>query len=327
MPEIKPKGGRSRLETAPIEQRTYGVEIRSDTPDDASGMHFTGHAAVFNTRTEIGDVTRWGFIEQVATGAFTKTLQEADVIFNQDHDPGRVLARTSNNTLRLSTDNIGLLADAEMAPVSYAKDISILVARGDIKGMSFAFQVVDDTWTTEQRRDEQGTAWEVDVRTINEVRLFDVCATAAPAYETTDASVRTVMTARKRAAALTEDRIGATLSAASVAELKNIHDHLTKAAQALEALTGASFDGADGDESESGDTETDPALTGPGTSQTEGPVIEPGDRSRQPEETTAKNTTDAPARTTRLSKLEMRERELAVLHGLSGPAPKEGATA
>jgi hypothetical protein len=160
--------------------------LRSAT---SGGLRAGGHAAIFNERTAIGNVSRNGFYEQVAPGAFKKTLQSPDVILNIDHDPGRILARTSNNTLRLSTDKIGLAVDSDMADVSYAKDLAILLKRQDVKGMSFAFQVDEDDWTT----DADG----IDLRTLKQVTLFDVCFTAAPAYGQTDAQMRTAVAAAR----------------------------------------------------------------------------------------------------------------------------------
>jgi hypothetical protein len=39
---------------------------------------FVGHAAVFDVRTAIGNPLRWGFYEEIAPGAFTKTLSKGD---------------------------------------------------------------------------------------------------------------------------------------------------------------------------------------------------------------------------------------------------------
>lgn len=158
-------------------------EVRTD--DDAIG--FTGHAAVFNKRTWIGP-SGWGFAEQVAPGAFAKTIGEQDIRFLIDHDPTLLLARNKSGSLRLAEDKIGLDVDADMAPTTYAKDTAILLERGDLSQMSFGFQVVADKW--EEVDGKEGNKFEL--RTLIEVKLFDVSVVTYPAYEDTDASLRSV---------------------------------------------------------------------------------------------------------------------------------------
>lgn len=152
------------------------VEFRAD----GDKLRFRGHAAVFDQLSE----DLHGFREKVARGAFTKTLKEADVRFLVNHNPDLVLARSKNQTLSLSEDETGLLTEAEMAPVSYARDVSKLLERGDVDQMSFGFQTLKDEW------DESG---ETPVRTLKEVRLWDVSVVTFPAYPQTDAEVRTVV--------------------------------------------------------------------------------------------------------------------------------------
>lgn len=160
---------RAQLSRADIEQRAEG------------GHRFRGHAAVFNSRTWIG-ARDWGFWEQIAPSAFNKTIAEADVRFLVNHDPNLLLARNKSGTLRLSVDEVGLVADADMAPVSYADDVAVLLARGDLSQMSFAFEPI--TWAYEVARDGK------DMFTITEARLADVSVVTYPAYEDTDAGLR-----------------------------------------------------------------------------------------------------------------------------------------
>lgn len=150
---------------------------------DGEPIGFTGHAATFGRRTWIGDKRR-GFWEQVQPGAFNKSIKDGDVRFLVNHDPNRLLARTRSGTLRLTADETGLLSDADMAPVSYAQDLAILLERGDINSMSFA-------WPRDGVRD----SWELaedgkELRTLLEVPLLDVSVVTYPAYEDTDAGLR-----------------------------------------------------------------------------------------------------------------------------------------
>src|SRR5690606_11205460 len=73
-----------------LERRTRALAdtdarlVRADSDDEA--RRFTGHAAVFNSRTAIGNPLKWGWYEEIATGAFDKTLAEGDARFLVDHD-------------------------------------------------------------------------------------------------------------------------------------------------------------------------------------------------------------------------------------------------
>lgn len=168
--------------------------------DEADGpIGFRGHAAVFNTPTWIGS-KRWGFWEEIAPGAFTKAIQENDVRFLINHDPNLVLARTTNGTLRLSQDGIGLATDADMNPTMYARDLALLLERGDVNQMSFAFNMIDYAW----RQNDDGS----ETLVHQSVELFDVAVVTYPAYEATDAGLRTDMLAACRSAGFDDVELG-----------------------------------------------------------------------------------------------------------------------
>lgn len=153
--------------------------ITRDASSDGS-IGFKGEAIVFDTPTWIGS-KRWGFWEEIAPEAVTKTLREADVRFLQNHNPDLLLARTSAQTLRLDATSAGLDTDADMAPTSYAQDAAILLDRGDLKEMSFAFDPI--AWDYEERDGE-------DFYRITELALYDVAVVTYPAYATTSAGLR-----------------------------------------------------------------------------------------------------------------------------------------
>src|SRR4051794_7145394 len=100
--------GRQRYR-AVLDKRTVVRDSSSATPSAS----FSGHAAMFNKRTWIGS-KQWGFWEQISPGAFTKTLQEADVRFLVNHDPNLLMGRNVAGTLRLAEDDLGLAVDADM---------------------------------------------------------------------------------------------------------------------------------------------------------------------------------------------------------------------
>lgn len=179
--------------SATEERRGYAIEQTDFTlrkTEDAAPV-FTGHAAVFNTRTAIGNPLTWGFYEEVAPGAFTKTLSEGDARFLVDHDTGLLVARESAGDLRLSQDKIGLAVDADLdTELSYVRDLVRNLDKRRITGMSFGFYVVRDEWNTEMVSTSDGNEAEVEIRRILEVRLLEVSAVTFPAYEETDAALR-----------------------------------------------------------------------------------------------------------------------------------------
>lgn len=169
----RPDGPERRYVTA-----SAAIERRADET-----VGFKGYAAKFNKRTQIGPKA-WGFQEQIAPGAFVKSIDESDVRFLVNHDPNLILARNKAGTLTLSEDKTGLVTEADLAPTSYGRDLAISLERGDVSQMSFAFEVVREEWET---LDDGG-----ELRTINEAKLWDVSAVTFPAYEDTTAGLRAV---------------------------------------------------------------------------------------------------------------------------------------
>lgn len=166
------------------------VEWRKSGSGDGQ-LTIRGHASIFDRLSlDLG-----GFRERIAPGAFTKALdQNPDVHALWDHDTKMVLARTKNKTLELREDPIGLHFWAKVADTSYARDLRVLMERGDVDQASFAFTIAPggDEWNIHE---EDGT--EVVERTINEIGdLYDVTITAQGAYPQTDASVVAHMRSR-----------------------------------------------------------------------------------------------------------------------------------
>ncbi|WP_327403831.1 HK97 family phage prohead protease [Streptomyces sp. NBC_01288] len=165
--------------------------IEGDTADE----RFHGYAAKFDSRTAIGNPLRWGFYEEIAPGAFTKTLQEGDARFLIDHDSYHVVSRVTAGTLSLAEDAIGLPVDSALdTALSYVNDLKANVRNGNITGMSFGFYVLKDQWSVESIDTSEGPV-EVEVRRILEVRLIEVSAVAFPAYEDTEAELASVASA------------------------------------------------------------------------------------------------------------------------------------
>lgn len=175
-------------------------EAAIDIRNDSQGQpRFFGHAAVFNVRTAIGNPLTWGFYEQVAAGAFTKTIQETDQRFLIDHDSYYIVARRSAGTLSHYQDGRGLITDAALdTRLSYVNDLITNLDVKNVTGMSFGFRVVADDWTEvpvmgangEPMVDPDGNSVNAELRTILEVQCFETSSVSFPAYEETDAGLR-----------------------------------------------------------------------------------------------------------------------------------------
>ncbi|TKJ24378.1 hypothetical protein A6V29_05005 [Blastococcus sp. CCUG 61487] len=184
-----------------LERRTRPLTITdarvvTRAEGDNPAKVFTGHAAVFDSRTAIGNPLRWGWYEEIAPGAFTKTLDEGDARFLVDHDSRLLVARVSAGDLRLAEDDIGLATTVDPLDeeLSYVRDLVRNLEKRRITGMSFGFYVVRDEWSTIEVEvtgpDGKTTTEQADLRRLLELRLLEVSAVTFPAYEDTDAGLR-----------------------------------------------------------------------------------------------------------------------------------------
>ncbi|MGA1074150.1 MAG: HK97 family phage prohead protease [Ilumatobacteraceae bacterium] len=158
-------------------RRVERLELRQS--DDGLPM-IEGYATVYDYRYDIGGgPDMGGFTEVIATGAASKSAQEADVRLLANHG-GLPLARTRSGTLQLESDDIGLKVRATLDPTNpAAQEVRSAMERGDVDQMSFAFRVVRDQWNADYSE-----------RTISEVKLFDVSVVTYPANPATVVKLR-----------------------------------------------------------------------------------------------------------------------------------------
>lgn len=159
---------------------TGSVEARGE----GEARTLQGYAAVFNQRVSILGL----FEEMVAPGAFRDALGRDDVRALFNHDPNYVLGRSTAGTLQLLEDERGLRYEIATPDTQAGKDVSALVARGDVQGSSFSFEVEAESW------DHTATP---PLRTIERVKLFDVGPVTFPAYEQTSVSARSITESRR----------------------------------------------------------------------------------------------------------------------------------
>lgn len=163
---------------------TMNLRKAEDASDDS--MIVEGYAAVFNSRTMLYEspFTGYRYFEEIEPGAF----DGADLtrtVFKYNHaDNCLVLARASNGTLSLSTDEKGLKVRADIADTTTGRDLYTLIQRRDLDKMSFAFTIGEDGETTDRENKEF-------VRTIKRVgTVYDVSVVDFPAYDDTSIEAR-----------------------------------------------------------------------------------------------------------------------------------------
>lgn len=155
------------------------AEIRigeGDTPN-----RFVGMIPFMTPSVDLG-----GLIERITPTAFTTTIKNGqDVRALVDHDPAKLLGRTSNQTLRMVETANGLAVEIDIPDVSYARDMRELVRRRDVKHLSFGFRVRGGA-AGQRFVKEGGTT----VRELLDVDLREVSIVAQPAYVDTSVALR-----------------------------------------------------------------------------------------------------------------------------------------
>ncbi|MBF0358872.1 MAG: HK97 family phage prohead protease [Magnetococcales bacterium] len=167
-----------------IERRAFTVTGMKIETRDGDKKTITGHAAVFNELSQdLG-----GFREQIAPGAFKEAIGQDDVRALFNHDPNFLLGRNTSGTLRLKEDDKGLAIEIDPPDTVAARDLITLMERGDVSQMSFGFSVrpKGQNWA----EGDDGEA----IRTLTNLRLFDVSPVVYPAYPQTDVGVRELRT-------------------------------------------------------------------------------------------------------------------------------------
>jgi HK97 family phage prohead protease len=138
-----------------VEVRTLAQAPEIKAANDNS-WNLRGYATVYDVAYPIaGGPEAGGWMEIVERGATAKSIKDgADVRLLFDHD-GIPLARSTSGSMRLISDDLGMMVDADLDPASpYAQSVRSAVLRGDADQMSFAFRVTRQEWNedyTERR--------------------------------------------------------------------------------------------------------------------------------------------------------------------------------
>ena len=185
----------------PIE--SCGLQLREPQEGQTENREIEGRPIVFGVRSV--NLTPWSSTRKVyevlEPGCISRELlQKSDVILNLNHSNmvPDVLGRYRNNpdsdTLSLELRGDGIDCRCNLPRTNNADDTLELIRRGDIDGMSFAFE--DDYEDTEngvsyERTKDVEDGKEVWLRHVKRITgLYDVAIVTHPAYTKTTVGTR-----------------------------------------------------------------------------------------------------------------------------------------
>lgn len=164
------------------------LSVTAATNQFNSNYYIEGYATTFDTpyvlyEFEDGDK----YYEKIDRHALDGA-DLSDVIMQYDHS-GRVYARNSNNTLKLTADDKGLLIAADLSKTELARGLYEDINAGMITKMSWAFTVAEDSYDRDTH-----------TRTILKIKkVYDVSAVSIPANDDTSIAARSYASGRREA--------------------------------------------------------------------------------------------------------------------------------
>lgn len=175
-------------------QRFFDIKARS-TNDD-SKMVLEGYALKFEKETEL-----WkGFKEVIRKGALDNTdMSRVFLLFNHNDDV--ILAGTSNNSLELQVDDIGLKFRAELVDTQTSKEVYTLAKQGLLTKCSFSFRTAKNGYKYSRTDDSNELGEIVDIET-----LYDVAVVTYPAYDDTEVYARDIKALEREHERINEER-------------------------------------------------------------------------------------------------------------------------
>jgi HK97 family phage prohead protease len=183
--------------------RSVPFEIRDAGDGEGDGLTLDGYGAVFSSPTRI-DSWEGTFDEEIARGAFKKSLQERTPVLQFDHGRHPMVGSIPLGSFEtLSEDESGLHVVARLHDNWLVQPVRDAIKSKAIPGMSFRFSVVKDEWRDATGKlvkpdDVERLLWASDStnpdtilkRTLKEVRLYEVGPVVFPAYADTSVGVR-----------------------------------------------------------------------------------------------------------------------------------------
>lgn len=162
-----------------MEERYYQIENIQTRDAEDGNLYIEGYFSVFNSNYDVWD----GVTESIAPGAFDESIND-DVRALFNHNTDLILGRTTNGTLELRQDDHGLWGRIKINPKdSDAMNAYERVARGDVTGCSFGFDIESETRTVS---DDGQVHY-----TIEKVKpLYECSPCVFPAYQATHIEAR-----------------------------------------------------------------------------------------------------------------------------------------
>lgn len=153
------------------------IEVRADNT-----VHITGYVNATEKKSRPVITPHGKCIEVVEARAFEQALNRApDITVTMDHDRSHIYASTSQGSLKLYEDGIGLHADVIISD----PDIIEVAKQGKIKGWSFGMYNVKDEI-------EQRAEGELPIRHIKSLDLdhITLVVNKTPCYSATSVELR-----------------------------------------------------------------------------------------------------------------------------------------
>jgi len=164
-----------------FETRSIAEPVSVVPPQDGKAGKLSGRPIVFESRSIPLRHPRLGaFRETVQRAAIEKAIQEnPDLLYMYNHDDSSLIARSANGSLRLTVDDRGLLAEADLPDTQLGRDLAVMVQTGLITGQSFRMIVTEDNW---QQQDGELH------REVRSCKLIEMGPCIMPAYPDTNVS-------------------------------------------------------------------------------------------------------------------------------------------
>lgn len=167
-----------------VEKRNFTFEIRAEETDDGKATIY-GEPIVFEQKTDVGGY----FSETIRKGALKKTdLRDVPLLVNHNFDlipVARSRRNNGNSTMLLTSkdDSFTFKAELDIENNTTARELYSAIKRGDITGMSFCFDIVEEKWS-----DEDTVYPHRDILKIG--RVYEISAVTFPCYEGTSINAR-----------------------------------------------------------------------------------------------------------------------------------------
>lgn len=162
-----------------FEKRIMPIETSELRSVEGETPKITGYASKYGNWYPVYD-----FLERVAQGAFDAALadKETDVVASMNHNTDLAFARQSAGTLRLQSNSVGLLYEADVTDED-GQRVYNKVRSGTLRGSSFMFTVAEDKWEFKEGETPRRTIMRFD-------KLYELGPVVWPANADTTVKAR-----------------------------------------------------------------------------------------------------------------------------------------